>query len=788
MSTKESHFYEFGPFRLDPVKRRLLRDGEPVPLTPKAFDTLLELVRHSGKTIEKDELMREVWPDAVVEENNLNQNISALRRSLGDSRQESQYIATIPGFGYRFVAEVRVTPFEPERPLDRRGQLRLIADHRVEQGRDEHLDKPSLTTINAEGAALALSAEREVDSLERIEPLLTPAPQPAERPISTPKRHNWVFALVLALIVIVGIGIALWISGIVKPKPDAGGSDIEVTNLTRTGTIGSAAISPDGKHILYSVHEGGRESLWLRQVAASSAQQIVPPADVGYGGLAFSRDGNHIYLIRGERGAPVRALYRMAALGGVPTKLLDGIDSAMTLSPEGSRIAFVRNSADESALIIADSDGSHQNKLATRSVTDYFKVPAWSPDGKVIACSSGSGEQYDIHNSIVGVRVEDGTQSPLTAQKWAGTHWVQWLADGSGLLITARETHESPDQIWQISYPGGNSRRLTNDSKMYRSISLTADSRALIAVQTELLADVWVTQDWRGSEPRKISFGTGSYESVCYAPDGKIVYSSQASGKWDIWSMNADGSNPKQLTADAGVNLHESVSLDGRYIVFASNRAGVFNIWRMNIDGGNPVQLTRGNGEKFPCCSPDGKWVVYNSVASDQNLYALWKVPIEGGEPERMTDGNNDHPAISPDGKHIAYFHSANGKYKIVVIPFAGGQLERSAGGQPERSTGGEPGRSAGGQPERIIDIAQGLDPSAYIRWFPDGEALTYAAARNDVSNIWMQPLAGGDAKQLTDFKGEGRLQFDWSRDGKQLVFLRRLWSADLVLLKNVAP
>jgi DNA-binding winged helix-turn-helix (wHTH) protein len=110
MSGQENQLYEFGPFRLDPVKRRLLRDGEPVPLTPKAFDTLLALVQQSGKTVEKDDLMRRVWPGAVVEENNLNQNITALRKCLGDSRQASRYIATIPGLGYRFVAEVKTAP------------------------------------------------------------------------------------------------------------------------------------------------------------------------------------------------------------------------------------------------------------------------------------------------------------------------------------------------------------------------------------------------------------------------------------------------------------------------------------------------------------------------------------------------------------------------------------------------------------------------------------------------------------------------------------------------------
>ena len=107
MSEQNQYFYEFGPFRLDPVKRRLLRDGETIRLTPKAFDLLLVLVEERGRTVEKDELLERVWAGTIVEENNLNQNITTLRKSLGDSRHESQYIATIPGVGYRFVAEVR---------------------------------------------------------------------------------------------------------------------------------------------------------------------------------------------------------------------------------------------------------------------------------------------------------------------------------------------------------------------------------------------------------------------------------------------------------------------------------------------------------------------------------------------------------------------------------------------------------------------------------------------------------------------------------------------------------
>jgi DNA-binding winged helix-turn-helix (wHTH) protein len=99
---------EFGEFRLDPGRRVLLRrDGALVPLASKAFDTLAYLVEHAGIVVDKDELMRAVWPDTVVEENNLTQHISLLRRLFGEARGEHRYIVTVPSRGYQFVADVR---------------------------------------------------------------------------------------------------------------------------------------------------------------------------------------------------------------------------------------------------------------------------------------------------------------------------------------------------------------------------------------------------------------------------------------------------------------------------------------------------------------------------------------------------------------------------------------------------------------------------------------------------------------------------------------------------------
>src|SRR6266849_6797264 len=101
-----NHSYEFGEFRLEPQDRLLFRNGELVSLTPKVFDTLRLLVEHHGHTLEKDRLLKEIWPDTFVGEGTLTRNIYILRKTLGDSSESDEYIATVPKHGYRFVAPV----------------------------------------------------------------------------------------------------------------------------------------------------------------------------------------------------------------------------------------------------------------------------------------------------------------------------------------------------------------------------------------------------------------------------------------------------------------------------------------------------------------------------------------------------------------------------------------------------------------------------------------------------------------------------------------------------------
>jgi serine/threonine protein kinase/Tol biopolymer transport system component len=584
-------------------------------------------------------------------------------------------------------------------------------------------------------------------------------------------------ALVLLLILAAALAGLLYRRVIPPTRPGTPDSaQMSFTKLNVTGNVLDVAISPDGKYVATVLEEAGKQSLHVRQVGVPNEAQLVAPADVMYGGIRFSHDGTSIYYTA-LAGEDESALYRVSVLGGAPRKLLSDVRTAAAESPDGRQLAFVREAPEVhgTALMIANADGSGARALAVRRQPEVFILagippsgPAWSPDGKVIACPT-----WDLseprHMDIGEVRVSDGAMRRINTQEWDEVGQVAWLRDGSGLIVSARENAAQPLQVWLLSYPDGGARRITNDPNSYDVVSLTEDSGTLAALQTEQLMSLWVMPGGDSGRAAQVISGKRqdlvslSLGGLSWTPDGKLLYASDESGNDDIWLMDADGSNHRQLTFDNHQDLQPAISRDGRYIAFVSYRTGRSHVWRADVDGGNPKQLTDGKYEDSPQISPDGQWVIYHSIEPARD--SVWKVPIDGGTPTLLTASPSRQPAISPDGRFVACFSHdgpASAAWKIAVVPLDGGP------------------------PVRFFDAPPAINSHFdALRWTPDGQALTYPVTQKGVTNIWSQPLDGGQPKQLTDFKESRIFSFAWSPDGARLACVRGVEAHDIVLVKK---
>jgi len=590
------------------------------------------------------------------------------------------------------------------------------------------------------------------------------------------KRNLWlgVGALLVALAGITW-GVYYWLTPKTVPFQKT-----EVTQLTTNGKVTLAAISPDGRYVAYATGEvsfvggeaiGGepldRETLWVRQVGTGSDVQIVPAADVRYGGLTFSRDGDFLYVTQSEsKAGSLGVLYKMPVLGGTKKRLIVDVNigryfaNPVSLSPDEKRVAFLRDSEarNETALMVANEDGSEEKQLAVRKwPKDFGDSVAWSPNGKTIVVAVDNFEAGVTYASLVEVPVQGGAEHPLTQKRWLSVADLAWVPDGRGLVANTQERLEGLAPIVYVSYANGEVRRITSDLNYYDNVSVTADSRVVATVQSEWPFDVWVASIAALDRSQPItSDGRGDWPT--WSSDGRIVYSSYADG--NIWLMGADGSNRKQLTSNAE-DFYPRVSPEGHYIVFDSAHSGSVQIWRMDSDGNNPKQLTDSPFQNPRSdCSPDGKWVVYSRWGSEKGV---WKVSMEGGNAVRLSDTDAHVPTVSPDGKMIAYSYQDAGASPprgIAIMAFEGGP------------------------PTKRFDIPNG-ELTAF-RWAADGRSLLYSKSEGGVSNLWSQPIAGGAPKQITHFNNEEIDDFDVSRDGKRLVMSRGTPKQDVVLIRDL--
>jgi Tol biopolymer transport system component len=341
---------------------------------------------------------------------------------------------------------------------------------------------------------------------------------------------------------------------------------------------------------------------------------------------------------------------------------------------------------------------------------------------------------------------------------------MAWLADGKGLIVAAAE-HPiyTPHQLWHVAYPDGAARKITNDLNNYIGVSLTADANSLITVQSEQLSNVWIATDGDWSHTSQVTSNNhDGIVGVAWTPDGRVLYTSIATGRREIWAVNADGTGPKQVTPDPGLEGRPVATPDGRYIIFVSASTGTSHLWRCDLDGGNLKQLTNGRSESSPSCSPDSRWVYYGATNANMKRL-LWKISIDGGEPVQLSDFICGGPTLSPDGKQFAVTFIDETvtpkRYRVGLLSLDGGL------------------------PTKVLDML--TSPRQVIRWTADGRALTYMDTRAGVTNIWAQPLDGSPAKPLTNFKSDLIFYYDWSRDGKKLAVARGLMTNDAVLISD---
>ncbi|MGH9731246.1 MAG: protein kinase domain-containing protein [Candidatus Acidiferrales bacterium] len=589
------------------------------------------------------------------------------------------------------------------------------------------------------------------------------------------REHKLSLSVIVIIVLVLSVAASYGIYAFLNRARPAPFRTFSINQVTTSGTVLRAAISPDGKYILSAQSDNGKQSLWLRNVPTSSNTQIVAPAAVSYESLSFSPDGNYVYFRQEESNVSTEFnLYRAPVLGGMPQEIVRDIDSGVTFSPDGKRMAYSRANDPEVGkwrVLTANIDGDDEKVLQLEPGQNPPQFLAWSSNGNNIAESL-----FQPDNALGGIDALDvASGKARSVARFDDKRVVElaWLPDGRGLLMMYIAKGIGRGQIGFVSVPDWKFQTLTRDTNAYRTLTLSADGKSLATVQGRVTRelDLLPSSGSQESAPGQALAQEQPINGFNWAADGVLLLEE----KNEIVKIGADGSARRTLISNpALLPASSSDCANGRYIAFASfsGNSNTRNIWRGDADGSNLVQLTNEKNATEPVCSPDGKKVYYVDNTADQ----LMSVPIGGGTAEIVQGSSIPNgiyaggaPAVSGDGKLVAFLASVTdpetrkGEQKVAIVSLSSGANSPLRLLEPNANVAGPPGP----------------------QFTPDGKAVAYVVRENGVDNVWVHPLDGSKGRQITNFSSQQIFEFHWSPDGKTLGVRRFHTDSDVVLLHD---
>jgi Tol biopolymer transport system component/DNA-binding winged helix-turn-helix (wHTH) protein len=697
--------YAFGPYVADPVTGTLRQDGAHVVLTQKSFEVLLVLIERRGQIVDKDVLLKLVWPDTIVEENNLARHISTLRKALNDTPPDHQYIVTVPGRGYRFVASV------------------------------QELSRSEAPPPKPASGREAPSPPAEVPAAQV--PTLPPPAAIAATPAAQPFARTRALALALAGVVAAGItGIAL-LGNFPRNVPDA--PDRKLWQLTSSGGLESdASWAPNGQAIAYSSDRDGNFDIWSQPLGdAQPARLTSSPAHDWQ--PSWSSDGK-LVAFRSERDGG--GLFVVPAGGGHERRITN-FGYRPRWSPHEQTILLSSSNTVRSKLYVAAADGGQLRQVLADFLDEFASYrAAWHPDGQRISVF-GTHRREGVSFWTVALDGKSPVRSPVSADvairlKKTGVSLTEfaWSPRADALYFEGRS--EEAVNIWRIAVNPNSMEwldgpeRVTVGGGLDTNIAISPDGTKLAFTVRDESTRLWslpfdpiVGRVLAKGEPITPKGANALYPDV--PPNGMyVVYRTIRRGKHEFRrrSLIAGDDRVLPMTGDMHVPRWSD---DGAMLAFRRRSpapSGGGEIWSSVVlvaaDGSSERNLTTPGAREFTPYdwSSDGQWILASCDHGPAERTAVCLLPIaaapKADEHMRVIasdpDRNLYQATFSPNQKWVAFNATSPGLSAIYVVSSDGGQW---------------------------TPVSEGTFWDDKPRWSPDGRTLYFVSNRSGFLNVW---------------------------------------------------